>query len=62
MYLFPKLLNRAKKKAKAEDGNSSVEFMISLPVFLLLFVSIFELGMAITRLTATKNQSQKYQV
>lgn len=51
MYMFPKFLSSAKRKAKSEDGNATVEFLISLPVFLLLFVSIFELGMAMTRLT-----------
>ena len=51
MYMFPKLLPHGGRKAKAEDGNVTVEFLISLPVFLLLFVSIFELGMAMTRLT-----------
>ncbi len=38
-------------RAKAEDGNASVEFVIVVPVFLLLFVSIFELGMATIRTT-----------
>jgi Flp pilus assembly protein TadG len=47
MTKFTRLFNRT----KSEDGNASVEFVISLPVFLLLFVSIFELGMAMTRLT-----------
>jgi Flp pilus assembly protein TadG len=47
MTLFSRIFNRT----KSEDGNASVEFVISLPVFLLLFVSIFELGMAMTRLT-----------
>ncbi len=47
MSFYSRLFNRA----KAQDGNASVEFMISLPVFLLLFVSIFELGMAMTRQT-----------
>lgn len=36
---------------RQEDGNASVEFVIVIPVFLLLFVSIFELGMATVRLT-----------
>lgn len=34
-----------------EDGNATVEFVFVIPVFLLLFVSIFELGMATIRLT-----------
>ncbi len=34
-----------------EDGTSTVEFVIVVPTFLLIFVSIFELGMAMTRLT-----------
>ena len=37
--------------AKSEDGNATVEFVLVVPVFLLLFVSIFELGMATIRLT-----------
>lgn len=34
-----------------EDGTSTIEFVIVVPTFLLIFVSIFELGMAMTRLT-----------
>ena len=45
------MFSRLFKRSKSEDGNASVEFVISVPVFLLLFVSIFELGMAMTRLT-----------
>lgn len=45
------MFSRLFKRTKSEDGNASVEFVISVPVFLLLFVSIFELGMAMTRLT-----------
>ncbi|MEP5760577.1 MAG: TadE family protein [Litoreibacter sp.] len=51
MSMFFRLFNSAKRKLGTEAGNASVEFMISLPVFILLFVSIFELGMAMTRLT-----------
>jgi len=47
MTMFSRIFNRT----KSEDGNASVEFVLSVPVFLLLFVSIFELGMAMTRLT-----------
>jgi len=36
---------------RREDGTSTVEFVIVVPTFLLIFVSIFELGMAMTRLT-----------
>lgn len=39
------------RRAKAEDGNASVEFVIVVPVFFLLFVSSFELGMATVRTT-----------
>ncbi len=39
------------RHAKSEDGNATVEFVLVVPVFLLLFVSIFELGMATIRLT-----------
>lgn len=45
------IFSRLFKRAKAQDGNASVEFVIALPLFLLLFVSIFELGMAMTRQT-----------
>jgi hypothetical protein len=35
--------------AKAEDGNGTVEFVIMLPFFFGLFMSTYELGMAMTR-------------
>jgi Flp pilus assembly protein TadG len=45
------LINKLLRRTKEEDGNATVEFVIVIPVFLLLFVSIFELGMATIRLT-----------
>lgn len=47
MTMFKRLFNRT----KSEDGNASVEFLVTLFPLLLLFVSTFELGMAMTRLT-----------
>lgn len=44
-------LNRFIRRTVDEDGNSTVEFVLVVPVFILLFVSIFELGMAMTRMT-----------
>ncbi len=49
MKVLSKLLPRWFRRK--EDGNATVEFVIVVPVFLLLFVSIFELGMATIRLT-----------
>jgi len=43
------------RRAKSEDGNATVEFVLVVPVFLLLFVSIFELGMATIRLTVLEH-------
>lgn len=34
---------------KAEDGNGTIEFVLMLPFFMILFGSTFELGMAMTR-------------
>lgn len=47
------------RRSKAEDGNASVEFVIVVPVFLLLFVSIFELGMATIRTTMLEHGMDK---
>ena len=47
MTFFKKFL----RTVEAEDGTSTIEFVIIVPVFLLIFVSMFELGMAMTRLT-----------
>ncbi|MEM9582631.1 MAG: TadE/TadG family type IV pilus assembly protein [Pseudomonadota bacterium] len=43
------------RRAKKEDGNATVEFVFVVPVFLLLFVSIFELGLATVRLTVLEH-------
>ncbi len=43
------------RRSKAEDGNATVEFVVVVPVFLLLFVSIFELGLATVRLTVLEH-------
>lgn len=46
-----RFLNKLRLAFTREDGTSTIEFVIVVPTFLLLFVSIFELGMAMTRLT-----------
>lgn len=43
------------RRSKAEDGNATVEFVFVVPVFILLFVSIFELGLATVRLTVLEH-------
>lgn len=43
------------ERSKAEDGNATVQFVFVVPVFILLFVSIFELGMATVRLTVLEH-------
>ena len=47
------------RRSKAEDGNATVEFVFVVPVFLLLFVSIFELGMATVRMTVLEHGMDK---
>lgn len=34
---------------RCEDGNSTIEFVMFVPVFMILFLSSFELGMVMTR-------------
>jgi Flp pilus assembly protein TadG len=46
MTRLARLLRRFRK---GEDGNGTIEFVIMLPFFLILFGSTFELGMAMTR-------------
>lgn len=52
-------LYRLWRGSKAEDGNATVEFVLVVPVFLLLFVSIFELGMSTVRLTVLEHGMDK---
>ena len=54
-----KLFNRIRRKARTEEGSASVEFVLVVPVFLLLFVSIFELGMSTVRLTMLEHALDK---
>lgn len=46
-----KFLSNFVRRAKDEDGNATVEFVFVIPVFLLLFVSIFEVAFTTIRLT-----------
>lgn len=55
----PRLLRRLLAPLCREDGNSTVEFAICLPLFMMLFASIFELGMAMTRLTMLEHGLDK---
>lgn len=43
------------RRAKAEDGNATVEFVLIVPLFILIFVSIFELGLTTVRLTVLEH-------
>jgi hypothetical protein len=43
------LVRFLRRFGRAEDGNGTIEFVILLPFFLTLFLSTFELGMAMTR-------------
>lgn len=54
-HLFHKLCRRT----ASEEGTASVEFALVIPVFLLLFVSIFELGMSTVRLTMLEHGLDK---
>lgn len=40
---------RARRQARRENGNSSIEFVIIFPVFMILFISAFEAGMLMVR-------------
>jgi len=48
-----------RRKSAEEEGTASVEFVIVVPVFLLLFVSVFELGMTTVRLTMLEHGLDK---
>lgn len=50
-----KFMNKFIRHTKDEQGNATVEFVLVVPTFLLLFVSIFELGMATVRLTVLEH-------
>lgn len=50
---------RLTRLVRCEDGNATVEFAIILPLFMLIFASIFELGMAMTRLTMLEHGLDK---
>lgn len=49
--VMKKFLSNFVRRTKDEDGNATIEFVFVVPVFLLLFVSIFEVGLATIRLT-----------
>lgn len=44
-------LNNLRQAFQKEDGTSTIEFVIVVPTFILIFVSMFELGISMTRLT-----------
>ena len=50
---------KLRRKAAKEDGSATVEFVLVIWVFLLLFVSIFELGMSTVRLTMLEHGLDK---
>ncbi len=54
-----KLLSLWRCAKNDERGNASVEFVLVVPVFLVLFVSSFELGMATLRLTMLEHGLDK---
>ncbi|MEM9434791.1 MAG: TadE/TadG family type IV pilus assembly protein [Pseudomonadota bacterium] len=54
MRIVQKLKKAAGFKTN-EDGNASIEFAILLPLFVIVFVSTFEVGMAMTRLTVLEH-------
>lgn len=41
-YLIP-------KKFRGDDGNASIEFMVIFPIFILMFMSVLEMGLLMTR-------------
>ncbi|MCO6381593.1 MAG: pilus assembly protein [Vannielia sp.] len=51
---FPKgrlwhLATRLRQFRKREEGNSTIEFVILFPIFIVVFMSCFEMGMLMTR-------------
>ena len=47
--MIRRLLGRLNPFRRGEDGSASIEFIVLLPGFILLFLSSFELGMLMTR-------------
>jgi Flp pilus assembly protein TadG len=45
-YITPKSLLRALRR---DDGNSSIEFTMIFPIFIVLFLSVIEMGVMMTR-------------
>lgn len=45
-YFTPKTLLR---RARDEDGNTSIEFVMIFPIFMVLFMSVIEMGLLMTR-------------
>lgn len=46
---FPKTRLTWRRLMRREDGNASLEFAIIFPLFMLIFLSVFEIGMLMTR-------------
>ena len=47
--LHSTLGRRLKRLRKQEDGNSTIEFVILFPIFMVLFMSTFEIGLVMIR-------------
>ncbi|MBS8228883.1 pilus assembly protein [Vannielia litorea] len=43
------LATRLRRFRKREEGNSTIEFVILFPIFIIIFMSCFEMGMLMTR-------------
>ncbi|NNK79738.1 MAG: pilus assembly protein [Litoreibacter sp.] len=46
-----RLLRLFRKRFSRQDGSATIEFVIIFPAFVLILISTFEVGMAMTRLT-----------
>ncbi len=46
---FRSRLSRLSARFRREDGNSSIEFVILFPIFMVLFMSSFEIGLLMVR-------------
>lgn len=54
-----KIFSKLWRKTRREEGNATVEFVLVFPVFILLFVSIFELGLMTIRITVLESGLDK---
>lgn len=50
-----KKLSKFWRRSRSEDGNASVEFVVVVPVFILLFCAVFELGLTTIRITVLEH-------